>query len=72
MSCMTQAEAIDIVFNELESMAQDEFEQAIGKYKNDPLARMLMYAKDPNCFDEPLGYEFEKVLNDNRWNLYEA
>jgi len=65
MSCMTQAEAIDIVFNELESMAQDEFEQAIGKYKNDPIARMLMYAQ------EPLGYEFEKVLNDNLWNLYE-
>ena len=66
MKRTTQEEAINAIFNKLEAMSQEEFEQEIGKYKDDPLTKILMYAQ------KPLGYEFEKVLNDNLWDLYEA
>ena len=55
MKPITQAEAIDAVFDKLEAMSQEEFEREIGKHKDDPLTKILMYAQDPNCFDAKIG-----------------
>ena len=49
---MTQAEAIETTFNKLEAMPQEQFEREVEKCRDDPLTRMLMYAENPNCFDE--------------------
>jgi len=62
---MTQAEVIEATFKGFEAMSQEEFERGLEKFKNDPLTKILEHAQ------EPLGYEFEKVLNDNLWDLYE-
>jgi len=48
---MTQDEALDKVFNKLEAMSQEEFDQEIEKYGDDPLTLMLMYAQDPTYYE---------------------
>jgi len=45
MHKITIEKVIDEVFNEIESLSASEFQDLLGKYKNDPLIKTLEKAK---------------------------